>query len=172
MNRDRRGAGIFHPPREIGGVDLVGIPSRAHLDGDGNLHRARHRPDDIGGVRRFAHQAAPGVVLRDLRHRASHVDVDDVGADAFDDLRGRRHLFRIAAEDLNRDRPLFFGVLRVFERAIDPAHQPLGAHHLADDQTAPALPLHETAECRVRHARHRRERKRRRQFDGSDLHKG
>ena len=40
-------------------------------------------------MRRFAHQAAAGVVLRDLRDRAAHVHVDDVGAHALDDLRGR-----------------------------------------------------------------------------------
>ena len=40
----------------------------------------------------FLHEAAAGVVLRDLRHRAAHVDVDDVGAHAFDDARGFGHL--------------------------------------------------------------------------------
>ena len=74
---------------------------------------------------RLAHQAAAGVVLRNLRHRAAHVDVDDVGAHALDDLRGVRHLLGIAAEDLNRDRPLFLGVLGVLERAIDAANEPL-----------------------------------------------
>ena len=84
-------------------------------------------PIDRRGVRGLAHQAAAGVVLRDLRHRAAHVDVDDVGADAFDDLRGFRHLRGVAAEDLNRNRPFFFGVFGVLERPIDAAHQPFGA---------------------------------------------
>ena len=44
----------------------------------------------------------------------------------FDDLRGGRHLVGIAAEDLDRDGPLLLGVLGVFERAIDAAHQPFG----------------------------------------------
>ena len=124
-----------------------------------------------GGVRRLAHQAAAGVVLRDLRHRAAHVDVDDVGAHAFDDLRGRRHLLGIAAEDLNRDRPLFLGVLGVLERPVDAAHQPFGAHHLGDDEAAAAVALDQAAERRVGHARHRRDGKRRREFDGADLHR-
>ena len=64
-------------------------------------------------------------MLRDLRNGAAHIDVDDVGAHALDDLRRRRHFFGIAAEDLDRYRPLLFGVLRVFERAIDAAHEPL-----------------------------------------------
>ena len=107
-------------------------------------------------MRRLAHEAAAGVVLGDLGYRTAHVDVDDVGAHAFDDLRGLGHLLRIAAEDLNRDRPLFLRVLGVLQRAIDAADQPLGADHLGHDQTAAAMPLDEAAERRVGHPRHRR----------------
>ena len=103
------------------------------------------------GVSRLAHQAAAGVVLGDLRHRAAHVDVDDVGAHAFDDLRGRGHLVRIAAENLNRDRPFLFGVFRVLERPVDPAHEPFGADHLGDDETAAAMALDQTTKRRVGH---------------------
>ena len=110
----------------------------------------------------LAHQAAAGVVLRDLRHRAAHVDVDDVGAHAFDDARGFGHLVGIAAEDLDRDRPLFFGVLGVLERAIDAADEPFAAHHLGDDEAAAAVALDQAAERRVGHARHRRDDERRR----------
>ena len=105
----------------------------------------------------LAHQAAAGVVLRDLRHGAAHVDVDDVGAHAFDDLRRRGHLRGIAAEDLDRDRPLLLGVLGVLERAIDAAHEPLGRHHLRDDEPAAAVALDQAAKRRVGHAGHRRD---------------
>ena len=135
------------------------------------LHRLRHRGDDRRGVRRLAHQAAAGVVLRNLRHRASHVHVDDVGAHPLDDLGGVGHLLRIAAEDLNRDRPFFLGELGVLERPVDAADQPFGAHHLGDDETAAAVPLDEAAEGRVGHAGHRRDRERRRECDGADLHR-
>ena len=79
---------------------------------------------------------------------------------------------RIAAEDLNRDRPLFFGVLGVLERAIDPAHESFGADHLGDDEPAAALALHETAERRVGHAGHRRQRDGMVEGDGADFHRG
>ena len=74
---------------------------------------------------------------------------------ALDDLRGVGHLLGIAAEYLNRHRALFFGVLGELQRAIDAAHEPLGADHLGDDQPAAAVPLDEAAERGVRHARHR-----------------
>ena len=109
----------------------------------------------------LTHQAAAGVMLRDFGHGAAHVDVDDVGAELFDDRRRVGHLFGVAPEDLNGDRPLFFGVLRVFQRPIDAARtEPFRADHLGDDEAATAVPLHQTAECRVGHAGHGRDRKR------------
>ena len=154
-----------HAPGELRRVDLAVVPPGAHLHGHRDLHGLRHRGDDRLRVLGLAHQAAAGVVLRDFRHRAAHVDVDDVGAHAFDDLRGIGHLLRIAAEDLDRDGTLFLGVLGVLERAIDPAHESLGAHHLGDDQAAPAAALHQAAEGGIRHARHGGERERLRELD-------
>ena len=170
VHRHRRGAGLFHPPGQIRRVDLGRVPAGPHLHRHRNPHRPGHRTDDARGVLRLAHQAAAGVVLGDLRHRAAHVDVDDVGAHALDDLRRGGHLVGIAAEDLDRDRPLLFGVSGVLERAVDAAHQTLGADHLGHDEPASALALDEAAERSVGHARHRGERERRREIDGPDLH--
>src|SRR5262245_62634939 len=71
---------------------------------------------------RSAHQAAPGVVFGDLRHRAAHVHVDDVGAHSLDDLRRRRHLLWIAAEDLNGNRALLFRVLDRKSTRLNSSH--------------------------------------------------
>jgi hypothetical protein len=92
---------LFDAPRQLWRVDRVLVPAGAHLDRHRNLDRSRHRANDSRRVLRLAHEAAPGVVLRNLRHRAAHVHVDDVGSHPFDDLRGRSHLLRVAAEDLN-----------------------------------------------------------------------
>ena len=119
--------------------------------------------DDGRRVLRLPHQAAAGVVLGNLRHRASHVDIDDVGAHAFDDPRGLRHLLGIATKDLNRDRPLLLRVLRVLERAIDAANEPLDCTPSRSRQARSPLTLDEPAKCRVGHARHRRDDKGRRQ---------
>src|SRR3989442_5853147 len=53
------------------------------------------------------------------------------------------------------NRPLLFGVLTVFERAIDAAAEPFRAHHLRDDKTATAMSFHHPAESCVAHPRHR-----------------
>ena len=53
------------------------------------------------------------------------------------------------------NRPLLFGVLSVFERAIDAADEPFRAHHLRDDKTATAMSFHHPAEGCVGHPRHR-----------------
>ena len=162
---------VFDASRELGGVDGVLVPTRPHLHCDGNLHPFRHGGDNAGGMRGLAHQAAPGVVFGDLRHRATHVHVDDVGAQTFDDLGSLGHRDRIAAENLDGYRPLFFGVFGVLERAIDPPNQPLGADHLGDDQSAAPLPLDQSAERGVGHARHRGDDKRRGERYRPDFHR-
>ncbi len=109
-------------------------------------------------------------MLGDLRHRAAHVHVNDVGAHAFDDLRRGGHLCRVAAEDLDGDGPFFFRVLGVLERSVDAANEPLRAHHFSDHEPAAAVALHEATERRVGHAGHGRDRKRRREIDRPDFH--
>ena len=170
VDRDCGGARVLDHLREPRGVAFGVVPSRAHLHRHRNLHGPGHRVDDARRLLRLAHQAAAGVVLRDLRHRTAHVDVDDVGAHALDDLRGCRHLVGIAAEDLNRDRPFFFRVLGVLERPVDAAHESLRADHLGDDEAAAAVALDEASERRVGHARHRGYRERGREFDRANLH--
>ena len=170
MHVDRRCSRVFHASGHLGRVDLIVVPAGTHLHGHGDLHRARHRADDFLRVLRLAHQRTAGVVLRDFRDGAPHVDVDDVGAHSLDDLRRGRHLLGIAAENLDRDGALFLGIFRVLERAVDAADEPFGADHLGDDETAPARALHEAAEGGIRHARHRGERERRCEVDGADFH--
>ncbi len=170
VERDGRRTGLLDPLRHVGGVGLVVVPALAHLHRHRDADCLDHRADDAGGVFRFAHQAAAGMMLGDFRHRAAHVDVHDIGAHALDDARRLGHAIRIAAEDLDGHGPLFLGVLGVLERPVDAAHQPLAAHHLAYDQAAPAVPLHQPAEGRVGHAGHGRDDQRRGEFDGADLH--
>ena len=137
MHGDGGGAGVFHHLRQIRRVDRSSFHPARIFTVTGILTSLRHRGDHAGRVRRLAHQAAAGVVLRDFRHRTAHVDVDDIGAHALDNLRRVGHLLGIAAEDLNGDRPLFFGVLGVLERPIDAANQPFGTDHLGHDQPQP-----------------------------------
>ena len=146
--------GIFGHPRQQRRVDFVFVPPGAHLHGDGNFDGLRHRIDDAGRVGRFAHQAAAGVMFRDLVHRTSHVDVHDVGAHPLHDLRRFSHLRRVAAENLNGDGPFFLGVFGVFECAVDAAHQTFRTHHLGDDEAAPALAFHQAPKRGVGHPGH------------------
>ena len=88
----------------------------------------------------------------------------------FDDLRRRRHLGRIAAENLDRDRSFFLRVFRVLQRAIDTADEPLGRDHLRHDEATAPVPLDQPAKRRVGHAGHRRHDERRRKRDVADLH--
>jgi hypothetical protein len=76
-------------------------------------------------VRGFAHQAAAGIVLCDLRHGTAHIDVDDVRTHRFHDACRFRHLVRITPENLYRNGPFFFGVFGVLERPVDAANETL-----------------------------------------------
>ena len=157
MNGDRRRSRILDHSRQRRRVPLAVVPAGAHLDRDRDADGLHHPANHRRRVPRLTHEAASGIVLGDLRDRTPHVHVDDVRAHAFDHLRRRRHLLGIAAEDLNRDRPLFFRVLGELERAVDAAHQPFRADHLGDHESAAAVPLDQAAECAVGHAGHRRD---------------
>ena len=168
VNRHRRGARVLHAARQVRSVAGRVVPARAHLHRDGNPNGAGHGGDDARRVLRLAHQAAARVVLGDLADGAPHVHVHDVGAHAFDHLRGRGHLLGIAAEDLDRNRALLLGVLGVLERAVDAAHEALGRHHLGDNEPAPALAFHQAAKRGVGHAGHGGDDERGRKLDAAD----
>ena len=77
------GARVLHHPRERRRVDLAVVPARRASSRSRGSSRPSPSPHDHRRrVLRLAHQAAARVVLGDLRHRAAHVDVDDVGAHA------------------------------------------------------------------------------------------
>ena len=171
VHRDRRGAGVLHQTGDIRGIDVGVVPPCAHLHGDRNRHRAGHRPDHPRGMLRCSHEAAPSLMLGDLGHWTTHVDVDNVGAHSLDDLRRLCHPTGVTTKNLDRHRPLRLGVLGVFERPVDPTDQPLRADHLGDDQPAPAPPLDQTAEGSVGHPRHRGQRERRLECDRPNLHR-
>ena len=170
VNRDRLRARVLDAPRQLAAFTSPSSHPLRILTVTGIFTAFDIAAMIVGGMRRLAHQAAAGVVLRDLRHRAAHVDVDDVGAHLLDDARGFGHLRGLAAEDLNRDGTLFLGVFGVLERAIDAANQAFAADHFGHHEPAAALALHQAAKRGVGHARHRRDDKRRFEFDGTDLH--
>ena len=165
MYGDCRRACVLYHPRQYRRVPILVRPSGTHLHRHRNVDGTHHRLDDARRVIGFAHQTAARIVLGNLGHGASHVDVHDVRPHVLHDPRSRRHLRRIAAKDLNRDGPFLLGVLGVLERAVDSSHQAFGRNHLGDDQTATAVSFDQTAKGRVGHAGHRRHDKRRRELD-------
>ena len=172
VDGDRRGSCVLDHPGEQRGVNRFVIPAGPHFDSHRNSDGLGHRANDARRVLGLAHQAAPGIVFGNLRDRAAHVDVHDVGAHALDDLRGVGHLDRVAAKNLNGYWPLFLGVLGVLERAIDATHEAFGTHHFRHDEAAPAAPFDQPAECRIRHAGHGGQRDRIGEGEGTDLHRG
>ena len=168
---DCRGARVLDHPGELRCVAVAVVPARAHFDRHRDLDGCRHRPDDSGGVVGLAHQAAAGLMLGNLGHRAAHVHIHNIGAHRFDNLGRRRHLGRIPPENLDRDRPLFRRVLGVFQRAVDASDQSFRADHLGHDEPAPTMTLDEPPERGVGHPRHRRNAERFWQPNAADLNR-
>ena len=125
MNRHRRGAGVLHHSREERSIAIAIAPSGTHFYGDGNLDGLRHRTDDSRGVAGSRMRLHPALCFAILGTGQPMFTSTMSAPIAFDDLRRVSHLLGIATEDLDRDRPLFFGVFRVLQRAVDTADQTL-----------------------------------------------
>ena len=169
MHRKRSGAAVLHGAGKLDRVDMVLVPALAELDGDRQGNRLDDRLGDPAREGGIFHERAAAPVARDLGRRTAHVDVNHVGTVV------ERLFCRLCQdvwlvpEELHRDRP--FGILYAEQLGgflIGVVH-PLGARHFADHIGRAEL-LADLAEGAVRHARHRRERRRPFDFDVPDLH--
>lgn len=96
-------AGDKRAKRHLG---ILIIDADAALDGDRDRHGLLHRRHAFGDQRRLLHQAGPkGAGLHPVRG-AADIHVDLVIAESFGDPRRLRHLRRIVAAKLQRDRML------------------------------------------------------------------
>ncbi len=89
-----------------------------------------------------------------MTRRATHVDVDDVGAGSFRDAGAFGHPVRLAARELH-DMKRVAVALGTQNRARVSLHQILARRHLGDDKTGPKSGS-QSPERRVGHAGHRR----------------
>jgi len=159
VHRDEANAGGFGTARQFRRVAAGIVPAQTHLQRDGHLDGADGRLDQAERVVEVAHQRRAGQLARHLARRASHVDVNNVGAEPFGNTRALRHPACVASCELyneGRELPALGAAMGIMPRA----HQVLACHHLGYDE-AGAEPMHDPAERKVGHARHRREQHRR-----------
>ena len=107
MDRQARdAAALGELARERDALAVARPQPRAQLDRHRQAAPARRRARDRDRAVGILEQRRAGAGLADLRHRAAHVDVDQVGAGGGDPLGGRGHHLGIGAEQLHRDRVL------------------------------------------------------------------
>ena len=102
VNGEARRPRILHHAARDRGVDAALVPAGAHLDGHRDASPRASSPARPRRVLGLTHQAAAGVVLRNLRHRDSPCSRRRYRPPCARRFAPRRHLLRIAAEDLDR----------------------------------------------------------------------
>ena len=158
VQRNRRQAARFRHARQFHADDLFVIPSRAEFHGEGNLHGAAHRFENLADRRQIAQQAGASVALHDFFRRAAQIQIDQIEAQALDHARGLGHHLRIAAEKLRRNRVLVFIEVEIaLGLLIFLAEHAVGRGELGHDQAASAQVADEAAEDGVGDAGHGRE---------------
>ena len=171
MDGDRGRAGGLAHTGKLHGVDVPAVPALAEFHRDGDVDRPDHGLDDLPREDGVAHEGAAVAAFDDLADRAAHVDIQNVRPGERErHRRGLRHDLRLVAEDLRRDGAILRRAIEQrlgFFVAVD---ERAGADHLGAGERRP-LPITETAEGRVRHARHRRERHAPGDGYGSYVHK-
>ena len=91
---------------QIRSCEVVTIPAESHLDSDWNPHRTGNTRNQLAGRVVFTGDSRAAALAVHFGHGASHVDVDARVAAVFQPDGGRREDVRLAAENLNRQRPV------------------------------------------------------------------
>ncbi len=152
VHRDQAYACLLGPACEFRGVDRTLVPAQPHLEGDGDADRGDRRLDQPQGMVEITHQRGSGLPTGDVPRRASHVDVDNLGARVDRDARALGHPVRFASCELNDMNADTVG-LRPPSHILPPSHQSSACGHLGHHQAGAEQRGHAPKRA-VRHARH------------------
>src|ERR1700753_993630 len=72
MDEDGGDADVFEGTGEIGGGEVVVVPTQAHFDRDGNFDGIDHAADKGGGLVQFGHHGGAATDFADLSNGAAH----------------------------------------------------------------------------------------------------
>ena len=153
MHDDRLRPGLDRRPCDLDMVARRLVPSEPNLDGDRDLHRAAHGLDDAGDAPGLARERGAEPLAREVVDGAAEVHVDEIRATRLGECRGPRHLLRVRARELHRERGLIGRATN--QRELRPAFllEAAGDHHLGHEDARAVLDA-EAAEGQVRALRH------------------
>jgi hypothetical protein len=166
MHGDHLHAGILRAARERGGVDRAVVPAEPHLERHRDCNGPDGGVDQRQGMVEVAHERRAGLSPGHMPGRATHVDVDDVGAAGFRDAGALAHPMRRAPRQLYDVRGKTAS-LRSQQRIRMALCQVLAGGHFGDHQARPEA-RDQAPDGRIRHTRHRRQNHRGRQRQLAD----
>ena len=160
MDRERCDPHVLQPQGDLFDILVFVVPAQTGLDRHGGVvdrldDAARHFDHE----RHVAHHARAGAASGDLLHRASEVDVDDVGAGGLGHARRFDHRFDQVAVKLYAHGTLRRVDFEFFERLGRVADQPVRRNELRVDHVGAELLAHR-AERRIGDILHRRQKQR------------
>jgi len=159
VDGERLNAAILQLFGQLGDDEVCRIPSQPGLDGNGSLHRFHHLTGDFEQQRDVSEHSRACPLARHLLHRASEVEVDDVGSDLFHDFRGLHHRLHVTPVELYSHGALVVVDDHFVHCRLDIAHDgfsryKFGVHHVGPETLA------QLTESDVRHVFHRGEKER------------
>ncbi len=172
MHENRRDPGVLQHGGEIGGGEVVLVPTEAHLGRDGNLHRVHHAAHELRRLGELGHHGRPAADADDLLHRAAHVDVHRRDAQRLDQRGGVAHLLRHGAEELHGEQFLRRAGPDELQRPRVLLEQRTGVDEIGGGPVEAADFADDEPEGQVGVARQRREKQIRPQLVWSDAHSG
>ncbi len=153
MHRDEPDAGRLGARGEPGRVAAPVVPAQPHFERDGHLHGGDGGLDQGERMVEVAHQRGARLFARHLARRASHVDVDDVGPQAFGETSPLAHPVRLRAGELH-DEGLQIPSEGPPPHAVEVGDEMFGRDHLGHDE-ARTQGVRRAPERHIRHPGHR-----------------
>ena len=139
VHGDEIGAGVFDVFYKFEAVGVVG-PAEAGFDADGDWDGGFHGFDDGFGAFWVADEGGAVEVMDDVVDRATHVDIEGVGLEAFvNDGGGLGHGVWVAAKDLLDERALSHIEFSHFKGFWIHANHRFGRDHFPDHQACAFL---------------------------------
>lgn len=130
VNGECLDAAILQSFCQIGYDEIVGVPSKARLHGDGRVYCLHHIACYVEQQRYVLQHSGSGSLASHLLHGASEVDVDDVGVHFLNDASRLDHRLYVASVYLNAYGSLLVADVQLAQGGVDRAHQCLGTDKL------------------------------------------
>ena len=153
MNGEGLDATVLQLLSQRGDDELFVVPAQAGLHGDRQFHGIDHLLGDLQHFGDILQHTSPSAFASHLLHRTAEVQVNDIGASLFYDLRGLHHRLHVATVDLDAHRTFLVADGQLGDGGFYIADQRLSTHELRIDHRC-SEPLAQQSEADVCHVLH------------------